>query len=227
MNHLVLTRYLYPKNQVILSFVRAIVARRTDEALYWGFELYWSLFDVYPILQNLCNRYYSHCVGLPEYIRKKGQTWGSTSEKWGPILVEDVRIRDVLAFETVIRNMCSRTAHTTASIAKPDNRPYKLCTVYTAYRYCEPFRIVPPDKSVDRVKLLYEWRMHWLYYASRCERWQRRINAYGGIINHTTKQVDFPDDDALEEFHDEYNLEADEQSPDIIEYILGFRPDTT
>jgi hypothetical protein len=40
----VLTRYLYNKSEVEISFTKSLFDRKPDDALFWGYELYYSGF---------------------------------------------------------------------------------------------------------------------------------------------------------------------------------------
>jgi len=55
---------------------------------------------------------------------------------------------------------------------------------------------------------------HWEYYASNSPIWYERIKRYQGVINHSTRMIDFPNDDLFEAFYNEYNYETDEQTLD-------------
>ena len=52
----------------------------------------------------------------------------------------------------------------------------------------------------------------WEYYCFDSTEWNKRFKKYGGVKNHETKRVDFPDDDCLESFYDDDNaMDFDEQ----------------
>jgi hypothetical protein len=63
--------------------------------------------------------------------------------------------------------------------------------------------------------ILEKYRYHWLYYASYSPIWKKRIEDYGGIINYKTKNVDFPEEENHDEFHEMYQYEPDEQSKEV------------
>lgn len=53
----------------------------------------------------------------------------------------------------------------------------------------------------------------WEYYCYESIEWKKRFNKYGGVQNHATKKIDFPNDDYLEEFYEDDNaMDFDEQS---------------
>ena len=57
-------------------------------------------------------------------------------------------------------------------------------------------------KDISSVELAKMHRLHWLYYASFSPIWSRRIEKYGGRINHQEKRVDFTSNDDVEEGED-------------------------
>ena len=57
----IFTRYLYIKSEVEHSLLNAILCQNTEQALFWGFELYHSTnnyTDLLAILSNIYNTYY-------------------------------------------------------------------------------------------------------------------------------------------------------------------------
>jgi hypothetical protein len=56
-----LTRYLYNKSEVEISFTKSLFDRKPDDALFWGYELYYSG------LRTRCLK--SYCVYTPHTIR--------------------------------------------------------------------------------------------------------------------------------------------------------------
>lgn len=72
-----LTRYLYARDEVELSFIAAILLRKgVDECYYWGYELHYSGFDVFPIIWKIYYDFYFVCnPGLETLIRHKEKMW--------------------------------------------------------------------------------------------------------------------------------------------------------
>ena len=52
---------------------------------------------------------------------------------------------------------------------------------------------------------------HWLYYASKNSLWHSRITSHAGYIKHTTREVNFYNENKLQEFYKLYGYEYDEQ----------------
>jgi len=70
-----------------------------------------------------------------------------------------------------------------------------------------------PRYRVDDVEKLL-W-FDWMYYSSRSPLWAERIKEWGGVINEEKGTIDFEDEDAEEEFHQDYGLEPDEQDKSV------------
>lgn len=65
------------------------------------------------------------------------------------------------------------------------------------------------------------YRSHWEYHAARAPIWRKRIQAYGGTLDDEHRTVRFDDDDQLEAFYTEYDLEPDEQPFDVVNRNLA------
>lgn len=64
----------------------------------------------------------------------------------------------------------------------------------------------------------YEMINNWLYYASKSPLWETRITRYNGVIDHDKKTVIFNNDDDLDNFHNFFGYELDEQ-PQVIQPV--------
>jgi hypothetical protein len=80
--------------------------------------------------------------------------------------------------------------------------------------------------SFSRQDATYRFREKWLYYAAEGETpiWNQRVAAFGGILNHKRRCVDFPTEEQEEGFHERYGYEPDEQPADILEKCVGCTP---
>ena len=73
----------------------------------------------------------------------------------------------------------------------------------------------PSYYSRQSVDIVNASRYHWEYYAYNSKKWNERFKMFGGIQNHDTKSVDFPNDEMLEAFYENDNsMDFDEQSMD-------------
>jgi hypothetical protein len=68
------------------------------------------------------------------------------------------------------------------------------------------------DKMVDLVKEVW---FHWEYYAMGSPLWQKRLEKWGGIVNHMTKKLEFPTDEMQEAFYELYGYEFDELPKEV------------
>jgi hypothetical protein len=74
---LILTRFLYAKDEVELSLMMALLKNEDLRMIYyWAYELYYSGFAIFDILlQIYLDYYYEKQPYLLSYIRKKQQLW--------------------------------------------------------------------------------------------------------------------------------------------------------
>ena len=70
-------------------------------------------------------------------------------------------------------------------------------------------------------ELLTMYHRNWLYYAASTPLWSERIQKFGGTINNESKTIVFDNIDNEEVFHDNYNLEPDEQPCEVQERNIG------
>lgn len=68
----------------------------------------------------------------------------------------------------------------------------------------------------EQTKLeFYDMLNKWVYYASFSPIWNQRIVKHNGVVNHHTKNIDFANDDVLEEFYSYFGYDLDEEHPDF------------
>jgi hypothetical protein len=77
MSSLILTRFLYAKDEVELSLMMALLKNEDLRIIYyWAYELYYSGFDIFDLLLKIyLDYYYEKQPYLLSYIRKKEQLW--------------------------------------------------------------------------------------------------------------------------------------------------------
>ena len=66
------------------------------------------------------------------------------------------------------------------------------------------------------------YHYNWLYYAASTPIWAERIQKFGGTINHESRTIVFDNRENIEEFHDNYKLEPDEQTAEVQERNIGY-----
>ena len=77
-----------------------------------------------------------------------------------------------------------------------------------------------PRYSLDKPLTEHLW-FHWEYHACNTPIWRDRFARYKGVPNHKTLEIDFPDEDAEEEFFQTWNVLPDEQSKRVQELASG------
>lgn len=77
MQPLILTRFLYAKDEVELSLMMALLKNEDLQIIYyWAYELYYSGFAIFDLLLKIyLDCYYEKQPYLLSYIRKKQQLW--------------------------------------------------------------------------------------------------------------------------------------------------------
>jgi hypothetical protein len=234
---IILTRYLYIKQEVLVSLTFAILEKRRDEALFWGYELYYSGFDLEVI--EFVGAMYRDMFQLKNPRLEKFMT--SQTEMWQ-------KDHSEVILGTLIVNLLSREFEVDWFVLNGKPEPYnppikdhKLYVVLTESDIEKYKSIVFPvsprftlpkaciyktlktankvfgvsHKGLDAKTIHCMQCYNWLYYASFSPIWLTRINEHWGTINHTDKTVTFSDDDNQDEFYDLYGYEPDEQLREV------------
>ena len=240
MENLVFTRYLYPKLDVKQSLLIALLDRNSNNALFWAYELYYSGFeeDLFEYIYNIYDSFYKlENPELEHIIQEKWIEWNENKNDCivGSIIITlTVRNYQICDFvKDYIGNTVFPMIHKTSCkfIVKFNEadlsqyktvRPEKEKTRQYLASVCKyPINRAYNDFFGTSCSDYNEEFYNWEYYAVRCPLWLYRIQRYGGRINHETKKIDFPDDDAYEAFYDDWGLEPDEQSVEVQEKCIG------
>jgi hypothetical protein len=126
----IFTRYLYYKNDVVLSLIICILKKDIEKSLFWGYELYYSGFtqEVMDIVMFVYKEFYKNLpLKIKSFIKKKFMAWK-----------QDMTKDSLLA--TLIHNLASR---------KPD-----LALFYNKYSgspFCEN-KNIKENKIVEEIK---------------------------------------------------------------------------
>jgi hypothetical protein len=77
MSHLILTRFLYSKDEVELSLLTALLKNEDIQIVYyWAYELYYSGFDIFEFLWKIyLDFYYEQQPYFVTYFNKKHSLW--------------------------------------------------------------------------------------------------------------------------------------------------------
>jgi hypothetical protein len=240
------TRYLYSKIEVKQSLLLALLEKRTDEALFWAYEIYFSGFkdDVFEYIANIYETIYSfENPRLRESIQKIWDEWTDNPNlDWH--------------LGTIIMTLCCR--------------PYRLCYFVESYFSvkCTPppinngpslnliirmkeadlekYKTVVPDLPRNYLKMgcrfpirteirvLFETPhsdfakdnyYHWLYYCKDTPFWIEKIRISGGIVCDKKRDILF-NEIGQDAFYDEWGIEPDEQPVSVKELFTGKRDES-
>jgi len=238
------TRYLYSKIEVKQSLLLALLEKKTDEALFWAYELYFSGFrdDVFEYVANIYETIYSfENPRLRESIQKLWDEW---------ILSPDENLHCHLG--TIIMTLCYRKyqihdfVETYFSVKCVNPIVQKVPSMNLIIRMkeadLEKYKTVVPDlprnylKMGCRFTIRSEIRVlfdtppsdfskrnyyHWLYYCKSTPFWIEKINKCTGIVSEEKRDILFEDEDDKEEFYDAWGIEPDEQTAHIKQLFTG------
>lgn len=234
------TRYLYIKRQVMHSLFLALLEHNSDESLFWGYELYYSGFqlEVMEFIDSIYTTIYKPCCSpsFTDFFQSKYTIWkqDNTQDSILGILIRNLAIRqyDINYFiEELFKVTC---------IKKPEirNKQFRITSInidkykthdhvigkgrFVLSQYCR-YKIrneVDDIFNANLVDIAKKFHYHWDYYAYECPIWQKRILHHSGVKNDVTQRIDFEDDDA-EEFYDLYGYEPDEQLKIVQEQCIG------
>lgn len=133
MNTSIFTRYLYYKNDVVLSFILCILKKDIEQSLFWGYELYYSGFkeEVFDILISTYENYFEklNSKKIKSFIENKKIEWKKNINK-----------HSILA--TIIHNIATRDNNTNNDCSIIDPLSTKKKIIYAVYR----------EKNVEKYK---------------------------------------------------------------------------
>lgn len=219
----ILTRYLYNKANVIVSFEQSIIANEYECALFWGYELYFSgfqsnsiniLFDIYK------NIYSKNHPKLGSFIRKKWKESNGNDDTVLATIIKNISMKNPDTIEQTnifcivpeIEIAKYRTIEPNTNSREPIWK--FLRTVCEKQVFCE---MLTEKKSAE---LLTIFREKWLFAASASPIWNARILKFGGKIDKRKKTVVFTEE-MHDMFYDTFNYEPDEQPLIIQKKCLG------
>ena len=235
------TRYLYIKEEVLVSLVLSILEKQKEEALFWAYELFNSGYQecVMDFMISIYREMFrAHNPKLEKFMNARYNEWkenGGLNKNLGTMvlnLCDPTRKFNVDGFITREFPPISKTKDSTfymmfdeTAVKKYDHItgviPRKLLETACLYSTKKNGNVVfgcshaelPADQLKDA--LFYNW----VYYASFSPIWEERILKSGGTICHDSKTVEFSDPD---EFYDIYGYEPDEQKPTLIKKLTHF-----
>ena len=195
----IFTRYLYEKNGVIDSLQTSILSKRSKEALFWVYELWFSGFEkeAWDLLIGLYrDAYQSANPRFAQYLTRSNL----------PIDIGTATL--TLCYRsTSLSNVRFILLMTENRLESYKTRTGNVLSIVSTYS------IAPLPHDIQEAYLGPDW----LYYCRNTPIWTDRIRQHGGMIDDETKQIVFSREDDLEDFYDIYGLEPDEQSLEIHE----------
>ena len=236
------TRYLYNYTEVRQSLFISMLNYNIDESLYWAYELYYSgykvetcefILDTYLLIYRDDNNEYENKIINDINILKEEDNaimYGNIiatlctlqydlqkfCKKYLKIDVKQIKIKKnnmlvelndeyIKEFETV--NIREKSYRVLRNVIKyPIRNDYNLI-----------FNTLLPSYE-NLYKMMY---YHWLYYASKNPVWYERICEHNGVVDNDKKTVEFEDDDDIEEFHEKWGYDIEEQPVEIQHSIVG------
>lgn len=234
---LVFTRYLYSKEQVNHSLFISLLEHDYKQALFWGYELYYSGFqkETMEFLLSIYEKLYNNLQteDFSKFINQKHNDWllDNSLDKNLGIIIWNIAMRNyninpfienyfsVKCYENVIPQKKSFLRIIDFDIEKyktyeGKNVLKKSCLYSIHNNLDELFKTSYSD-------ITEQYRLHWLYYSYDCPLWKCRIHKLSGKKNEINKKVEFDDSDKEEEFYKLYNYEPDEQTLELQQKCIG------
>lgn len=236
------TRYLYVKELVVHSLFLSLLEKNNTNALYWGYELYYSGYDtfVFEYLEQVYNMLYKPMN--PANVNKYIETLvGEINETNVGILIISMISRpyDINPFiQEFFQIKCvhkeAPTTHVKLfKIKSFDCTPYKTVNTIESWKsIVEKYPINNEYMQIflaDVCDYLYYLRNDWLSRTIDCPYWKKCIEELDGEIctfDNNVQKVIFISEEKEEEFYDKYSFEPDEL-PLKLQYACVGNPETT
>jgi hypothetical protein len=241
---LVFTRYLYSKEEVERSLFLALLEHKWKEALFWGYELYYSGYQIYIMnfVMNIYNEIYAtkNSTQFASFITGAFEEWLQDQSKDYLLgtMIWNMALREY-CIQNFLEKYCEhKTIINQDYVVETPKKNIKivLCqddiTDYTTIHDVPPYRILQRACKYAIHKEFQEFFItatpeyteeyynDWLYYSYSCPLWKQRIDEYDGIIVHMTKTVYIPKD-KQDEFYENYDYQPDEQPKEVQEKSIG------
>ena len=245
----ILTRYLYIKEDVWASLMMSVLNKDVDQTLFWVCEMYYSGFEeelaeylivlyveffrsknprLEPILRKMAASISEgahiaatmavNMTAAPRKFVVQDFTVKRADTEVGCLDETRVIIRispdALLKYHNVLKN---------DDIGLPARKILqKACTYSTRKDLVELFQ--SSHNNIPHAKLCEYHRTdhNWVYFASFSPIWANRIAEYDGVIDNENCRVDFPNDDCMERFYEEYGYEPDEQKMETLTKFMHF-----
>ena len=241
---IILTRYLYIKEEVLVSLVAAILAKDRDQSLFWTYELYFSGFEteVLEYVFSIYNEFFSaENPRLRKFLQKMYDNYDQGPHIIGTMvlnLIDPTRKSRQLGDYTkipqnmVLPNPTPKDHRFYVLLNETDIIQYKTIELENgmqsrhilsrACKYKTRNDLITQfdcrHACIPSVEVVALQCNNWEYYASFSPIWLQRITQYGGFINHETNTIIFDneeDDEDEQTFYHYYGYEPDEQPVEV------------
>ena len=241
-----LTRYLYIKEDVLLSLIVSILEKDYDKALFWTSELYFSglekevtqfIYSIYGQLFYSLNPKLDRImlVGLKRY--DKGIHILATMLMNLVAKPRQYTLEHFMSHETdppvksnadknetrvcIFANQIKSQKYSTEMIEKDGQPLYKMlqhaCKYEIDKNWTQVFCCIHKDFEPNDIQE--KLRKNWIYYAYFTPLWKDRIEKFNGIVDYKNKKINFKSDEDSESFSELYEYDIDEQSLDVYNKI--------
>lgn len=240
-----LTRFLYIKDEVLLSLLISILEKDYDQSLFWASELYYSGYEketmeyidaIYITFFRSQNPRLNRIVkwGVAKYnkgIHMAASLLLNLTSNMRKYTLQDFAAKN--DDPEVLENAYKQETNVLIFSEEKNAEKYKfseLCHIqnrkilkyvckYSTYKqWGKIFNI--PIVSFNHKELYEKHNHNWLFYASYCPVWSKRIKEHCGIVDEENEKVVFENDDWFEQFHENYEYEIDEQNGEIQRKML-------
>jgi hypothetical protein len=240
---MILTRYLYNKNDVFIVLFVSLLEKDKERTLFWAFELYHSGFEieVFEFLFKVYREYYEkYNPKFKRYFLDKYHQWRSVNEYM--TLIEKERILASLLLNLLFRSYKENNneklfvfvpihAHTYFLPKVNDMKPYLTLKNNCLFgindnNWLNDYHLYITTDLIKEYVCFEEDYInnlfyHWEYYCYFSTFWKKIIQEYKGYQNHSLKKIEFLNSMYEDEFYEKYNMEPDEQSREVIIKLIG------
>lgn len=240
-NMIVLSRYLYSIADVQQSLFLSILEHNTEQALFWGYELYFSGFqeEAFDYLMEIAKILFQtevfdcdedndmiHWVDYCKYVWDLSPN--ESHQQLGSCIATMCNHNHNLApfvsryFNIDIKKVDCLDENTYINMEPNEVEKYnedyskKDIKLYKILQHARKYAV---NKTYNKLFKTYSpenpneiYFDNWLYHASVSPIWAERIICCKGRIDEKNKKIIFADEDLEEEFYEKWNYEPDEQS---------------
>ena len=243
MNTPIFTRFLYNKNDVVLSLVTSILHADIEQSLFWGYELYFSGFkkEVFDILLFTFEEIMEKKLPkeIKSFLEKKKLEWEKNMNKHSIIatLIHNIATYNNIEISVKQKKMIYAvyrendvSQYKTKTCTELDIPHYrylrKVCKfsiINNGYESLKDYEFLKPylKSNISREQLRENYFYHWEYCAYHTPIWKKRIENCKGKIDVENKKIIFENDEMADVFYQEYGYEPDEQPIEITNRTIG------